>query len=83
MIWLRILVIGFAAALIFGQPAQARVHAQMFCWTSDSEFPIGCDEDEDDDDDGDLRPTRIPPDAKGSEPLPARALAHSVGRPGV
>ena len=30
-------------------PAWASVHGKMYCWYSDVEFPVDCDEDEDDD----------------------------------
>jgi hypothetical protein len=34
--------------------ADARIQTQMFCWISDVEFPVDCEEDEDggDEDDG-------------------------------
>jgi hypothetical protein len=40
-----------AAALLLAAwgPAYARIPPQIFCWTPDHEFPIGCDEDEGDD----------------------------------
>jgi hypothetical protein len=50
MTWLRILAIVLAALAAAG-PAHARVQTQMFCWTSDVEFPISCSEDDDSDDD--------------------------------
>jgi hypothetical protein len=50
MTWLRILAIVLAGLAAAG-PAHARVQTQMYCWTSDVEFPIACSEDDDSDDD--------------------------------
>ena len=44
-----------AAALLLAalNVASARLPPQIFCWTPDHEFPIGCDDEEGDD----LRPS--------------------------
>ena len=47
MSWLRILTIVLAGLAVSGT-AQARIQTQMFCWITDVEFPVACDEDEDD-----------------------------------
>jgi hypothetical protein len=50
MSWLRILTIVLAGLAATGT-AQARIQTQMFCWITDVEFPVACDEDEDGDED--------------------------------
>jgi len=50
MTWLRMLA-SVLAGLATADTAYARVQHQMFCWSSDVEFPIACSEDDDSDDD--------------------------------
>jgi hypothetical protein len=44
------LAIAIAAVGGAGLPAQGRIQPQMFCWSSDVEFPVACEEEEDEDD---------------------------------
>jgi hypothetical protein len=49
---------GLVAGLVLvatAGPSAARVHATMYCWEADSEFPVPCDDDGDEGDEGDER----------------------------
>lgn len=52
MAWMRVLAI-ILTGLVTAGAAEARIQAQMFCWITDVEFPVGCDEDEDGGDEDD------------------------------
>lgn len=51
-IFIRLAVV--FAAVGPGLPAQGRVQPQMFCWSSDVEFPVACEEEEDEDEGNNL-----------------------------
>ena len=55
------LALAALALLASASPGAARRHAQMYCWTQDSEFPVPCEQD-DEEDDGEFR--------MGSDPSP-------------
>jgi hypothetical protein len=68
---------GIVAALLLAawSPASARMPPQIFCWTPDHEFPVGCDEEEGEDELSRLPPipavgeTRAPGNANMAAPL--------------
>lgn len=47
-VFLKFAIVG-AAVIMAETPAHARVQPQMFCWSSDVEFPVACEEEEDED----------------------------------
>jgi hypothetical protein len=55
---MRIYVAAALAALALlasASPGAARMHAQMYCWSQDSEFPVPCEQDDEEDDGSELR----------------------------
>jgi hypothetical protein len=48
------LALAALALLAWATPGTARMHAQMYCWTQDSEFPVPCEQDEEEDEGGEL-----------------------------
>ena len=49
------LVLAALMLLGSGGPGAARMHAQMYCWAQDSEFPVACEQEDDEDDGSGLR----------------------------